>query len=147
MFGKSPSAAYESTRDMQPTASRPRPVVGCVCVGYPARTRPSPRLKRPRVLTVAAVLPSALFAAAIAMVIVILLGRDAGQNLTTDTYTPFAMRPEGQYGPVWSPDGKAVAYKALYGDTANSRPLYQFSACDNSGCWSWLGTPGTLVQR
>ena len=112
-LAKDPPQRYESTRDL---CSQLQAVRDHLSDAYVSAALPVPTIaavKRPRVLTVAAVLPWALFAAAIAMVIVILLGRDAGQNLTTDTYTPFAMRPEGQYGPVWSPDGKAVAYTGI----------------------------------
>ena len=99
-LAKDPPQRYESTRDL---CSQLQAVRDHLSDAYVSAALPVPTIaavKRPRVLTVAAVLPWALFAAAIAMVIVILLGRDAGQNLTTDTYTPFAMRPEGQYGPV-----------------------------------------------
>ena len=40
----------------------------------------------------------------------LLLRRDVGQDISRYRYTPFAINPEGQSSPVWSPDGKSIAY-------------------------------------
>ena len=112
-LAKDPPQRYDSTRDL---CSELRAVRDHLSDAYVSAALPAPPIaasKRSGILAVAAILPWILFAAAIAIVIAILLGRDAGQNLTSDSYTPFAMRPQGQYSPVWSPDGKAVAYTGI----------------------------------
>jgi len=45
--------------------------------------------------------------------IALLLQRDVNHDITRYRYTPFAMNPEGQSQPKWSPDGKAIAYLGL----------------------------------
>src|SRR5713101_4101874 len=45
--------------------------------------------------------------------IALLLQRDVNHDITRYRYTPFAMHPEGQSQPKWSPDGKAIAYLGL----------------------------------
>jgi serine/threonine protein kinase len=42
----------------------------------------------------------------------LLTRRDVGQDLSRYRYTPFAISPEGQSRPFWSPDGKSVAYES-----------------------------------
>jgi Tol biopolymer transport system component len=49
----------------------------------------------------------------LAATIALLLTRDVNHDISRYRYTPFAMNPEGQDSPSWSPDGKSVAYSGL----------------------------------
>ncbi len=40
-------------------------------------------------------------------------GKNAGPDLATYRYTPFAIDAREQNNPIWSPDGKAIAYYAI----------------------------------
>ena len=108
-LAKDPPQRYDSTRDL---CSELRAVRDHLSEAYVSAALPATAVnaaKRSHIMAVAAILPWILLVAAL----VILLSRDAGQNLTNHRYTPFAVRPEGQYSPVWSPDGKAVAYTGI----------------------------------
>jgi serine/threonine protein kinase/Tol biopolymer transport system component len=122
-LAKDPPQRYDSTRDLY---SELRAVRDHLSDAYVSAALPPPAagtIKRSRMLAVAAILPWILLATAI----VILFSRDAGQNLTNDRYTPFSMRPEGQYAPVWSPDGKAVAYTGIVQGTPRILVRYRNS--------------------
>jgi eukaryotic-like serine/threonine-protein kinase len=54
----------------------------------------------------------------LAATIALLLRRDVNRDISRYRYTPFAMNPEGQSSPAWSPDGKSITYAG----TVNGHP-------------------------
>ncbi len=55
------------------------------------------------------IVAGALFVLLVGSVWFLVMGR-VGPDFSEYRFTPFAMAPEGQGGPIWSPDGKGVVY-------------------------------------
>ena len=110
-LAKDPAERYESSRDLfqglrsvrdhaSGTGFRPAAVVA------PAVRRPLPwHLPAAFVLGMVAAIAFLLFRAGPAM-----------PDQSAYRFTPFSFWPGGQFSPVWSPDGKAVAYAARGAD-------------------------------
>jgi Tol biopolymer transport system component len=118
-LAKDPAERYESSRDLfqtlrslrdyasQAGTSRPPAEVAAAPSAVPAKARR--RLPWPL---------AAAFAAGLAAASVIHALRSGGAVPDQSAYrfTPFSFAPGGQYGALWSPDGKSVAYAARGAD-------------------------------
>lgn len=105
---KEPTQRYESTRDLYHDLRALRDHYSEAYSGA-ATEAAGPAKKAGGWWKWVAIPASVLLVAAIALMVT----RDAGQDISRYRYTPFAMSPEGQFGPHWSPDGKAVAYAGV----------------------------------
>jgi len=104
-LAKEPGERYESTRDLYYDLRALRNHFSDAYAS-PGIEPVKGATNRNRLWTWTAIAACVLFAAAGALV----LRRDVGQDLSRYRYTPFAMNPQGQSSPLWSPDGKSVAY-------------------------------------
>jgi Tol biopolymer transport system component len=114
-LAKDPADRYESSRDLFQALRSLRDHASEATVSRPAAVvAPTPVGRRPR-------LPwplAAAFAAGlvVAIVIHILRAGPAVADQSAYRFTPFSFAPGGQHSPIWSPDGKAVAYEARGAD-------------------------------
>lgn len=114
-LAKDPADRYESSRDLFQNLRSLRDHASEASVARPAAALPvapaTPRRRSPWPL-------AAAFLAGVLMVIAVHMLRTgpAMPDQSTYRFTPFSFAPGGQFRPLWSPDGKAVAYAARDGD-------------------------------
>jgi len=112
-LAKEPSRRYESTRDLYHDLRDLRDHLSEAYTTVSVEPVKAAQERSPFWKWIA--IPSCLLLAA---AIALLARRDVGQDISRYRYTPFAMNPEGQSSPVWSPDGKSIAYAG----TVNGHP-------------------------
>jgi serine/threonine protein kinase/Tol biopolymer transport system component len=114
-LSKEPAGRYESTRDLFHELRSLRDHLSEASGAITAIAEHAPAARRPR----AWLLP-AMFVLGVAATLAVILFRSgpALPDQSAYRFTPFSFEPGGQTSPVWSPDGKAVAYAARADITA-----------------------------
>ena len=112
-LAKDPRDRYESSRDLyldlrslREHLSDASTTTALAAVGIPA-AEPAPTRSRPLRIAMASLAAGVILTAATAFLL-----RPAPQHPAALRYTPFSFEQGGQDDPVWSPDGKAVAFDA-----------------------------------
>ena len=110
-LAKDPADRYESTRDLLHDLRRLRDYLSQASSAVQASggAGVSPAARRRRIHWTVPVV-AAFGAAAGALFLGRYLAPPAGPDPSAYRFTPFAFDPGGQDTPIWSPDGKAVAY-------------------------------------
>jgi serine/threonine protein kinase/Tol biopolymer transport system component len=109
-LAKDPASRYESSRDLFRDLSSIRDHLSEISAEVQKAAAISATERRTRRRWT---IPAALaLGAAITLAIVAARAGPALPDQSSYRFTPFSFEPGGQGGPVWSPDGKAVAYAA-----------------------------------
>lgn len=119
-LAKDPADRYESSRDLFQNLRSLRDHASEISVARPAAvaSMSAPATTAPKVASRFPWQPAAAFALGVAAMVTLHLLRSGPQMPDQSAYrfTPFSFAPGGQNSPVWSPDGKAVAYAARGAD-------------------------------
>jgi eukaryotic-like serine/threonine-protein kinase len=108
---KDPRQRYESTRDLHHELSALRDHLSDTFSSTPIEPVKSARM--PGHLWKWIAIPACIVSIVSVAATSALLTRNVGVDLSRHRHTPFAINPEVQQQPVWSPDGKAVAYAGM----------------------------------
>jgi serine/threonine protein kinase/Tol biopolymer transport system component len=108
-LSKEPAGRYESTRDLFHELRSLRDHLSETSTAVTAIAEPAPAARQRRVW----LLPAMFLLGVVATLAVIAFrSGPALPDQSAYRFTPFSFEPGGQTSPVWSPDGKAVAYAA-----------------------------------
>ena len=142
-LAKEPSRRYESTRDLAEDLRAQRDHLS---ESYSSSALPQlPAVKAARSANVWKIAAGGLLLAALVLSVLLARHRGAEPSIENDRFTPFAVSSEDQGNPVWSPDGKGVAYigeiegvKQLFVRYFSSRMAAQLTTtgADHVYCWS-----------
>jgi Tol biopolymer transport system component len=108
-LAKDPADRYESSRDLFQDLRRIRDHLAETTVSQPYAAVAAPVRRRVRWQWLAA----AVLGVATAFVAGVYFSGPKFPDQSAYRFTPFAFDPGGQAHPIWSPDGKAVAYQGL----------------------------------